>query len=208
MQLRASKSNPLYSIGRLPVLDVVTSVGLLGFDRRARAEAVGVLRIRSGERVLELACGTGRTLALLSRAVGNEGSVLAVDRSDALIARARRRIAGAGNVELIAGDWSKVEIGEPVDAALCVLGLSVIDRWEEALDRLLGALAPGGRLAIVDQFVDSSSAPWLNAYVRVCGWLAGAQPERPVIAAAQARLTGVTAYALPMGLRLIAGSNG
>lgn len=203
-----ARANPLYAVGRLPLLDVATTIDMLGFDRRARAEAVGLLRLRPGERVLELACGTGRTLPLLTRAVGADGRVLAVDRSRALSDRARRRTAGVGNVELITADWLDVEIGAPVDAAICVLGLSVIDRWEEALDRLFGALAPGGRLAIVDQIADGSYASWLNAYIRFGSWLAGAHPDRPIIAAAGARLTCVTSYSLPMGLQLIAGFSG
>jgi ubiquinone/menaquinone biosynthesis C-methylase UbiE len=199
--------SPLYNFARLPILDVATTVDMLGFDRRARADAVGLLGLAGGERVLELACGSGRTLPLLAKRVGDGGSVVGVDRSRALIGRARRRVADFGNVELIEADWLQVEVGPPLDAAICVLGLSVIDRWEVALDRLLGALAPGGRLVIVDQIVDTRHSHLLNAYIRFGSWLAQAHPDRPIIAAARARLTRVSSYHLPMGLQVIAGSN-
>jgi ubiquinone/menaquinone biosynthesis C-methylase UbiE len=202
-QLRSARSPsalriaPLYRIGSVPALDVVTTVGMLGFDRRARAEAVGLLGLWPGERVLELACGTGRTLPLLARAVGDGGSVLAVDRSHALIERARRRITGLGNVELVVSDWSATEVTAPVDAALCVLGLSVIEDWEAALDLLLGALVRGGRLVVVDQLVDMRNPYLLNAYIRLGLWVAQAHPDRPIGDATRARL----------GLQVIAGFN-
>jgi ubiquinone/menaquinone biosynthesis C-methylase UbiE len=191
----------------MPALDVVTTVGMLGFDRRARAEAVGLLGLRPGERVLELACGTGRALPLLARAVGDGGSVLAVDRSHVLIERARRRVAGLGNVELVVSDWSATEVTAPVDAALCVLGLSVIEDWEAALDLLLGALVRGGRLVVVDQLVDMRNPYLLNAYIRLGLWVAQAHPDRPIGDATRARLNRVTTYRLPAGLQVIAGFN-
>jgi SAM-dependent methyltransferase len=204
---RAHRIAPLYRIGRLPVLDVVTTIGMLGFDRRARAEAVGLLGLQPGERVLELACGTGRTLPLLAGAVGDSGSVLAVDRSRALVERARRRVADFGNVELAVSDWLAIEVTPPVDAAICVLGLSVIEHWEVALDRLLGALVPGGRLVVVDQLVDMRHSHFLNGYIWLGLWLARAHPDRPIVDATRARLERVTAYRLPMGLQVIAGFN-
>lgn len=192
---------------RLPVLDVATTVDMLGFDRKARSGAVELLGLMPGERVLELACGTGRTLPLLARQVGNGGSVLAVDRSRALIERARRRVVDFGNVELVVSDWLDVKVTPPVDAAICVLGLSVIERWETALDRLLSALSPGGRLVVVDQIADVRHSHLLNTYVRFGSWLAQAHPDRPIIDATRARLNRVTAYHLPMGLQVIAGFN-
>jgi ubiquinone/menaquinone biosynthesis C-methylase UbiE len=180
---------------------------MLGFDRKARSEAVGLLGLKPGERVLELACGSGRTIPLLARRVGDGGSVLAVDRSEALVERARRRVAGHGNVGLVVADWLELEVAPPVDAAICVLGLSVIERWETALERLIGALAPGGRLVVVDQIADARHSHLLNAYIRFGSWLAQAHPDRPIIDATRARLSRVTAYHLPMGLQVVAGFN-
>jgi ubiquinone/menaquinone biosynthesis C-methylase UbiE len=202
---RPPRMSPLYRSARLPVLDAVTTVGMLGFDRRVRAEAVRLLGLTPGDQVLELACGTGRTLPLLATHVGDGGIVFGVDKSPALIERARRRVADYGRVELITGDWLEVDIRTTMDAAICVLGLSVIDRWETALDRLLLAVRPGGRLVIVDWLVDGGQSHPLNAYIRLGSWLAQAHPDRRIIAAARSRLARVTSYRLPMGLHLVAG---
>jgi ubiquinone/menaquinone biosynthesis C-methylase UbiE len=202
-----ARQGPLYRVKRLPVLDVTTTVGMLGFDRRARSEAVGLLGLIPGERVLELACGTGRTLPSLVRRVGDGGSVLAVDRSGALIERATRRVADFGNVELVVSDWFEFKVTQPVDAAICVLGLSVMECWQAALDRLLRALAPGGRLVVVDQVVDVRHSHLLNAYLRLGSWLVQAHPDRRIVDATRARLSRVTEHHMPMGLRVIAGFN-
>jgi ubiquinone/menaquinone biosynthesis C-methylase UbiE len=207
MDIAARHISPLYRMRRLPILDVTTTVGMLGFDCKARSEAVGLLDLTSGERVLELACGTGRTLPLLARQVGNDGRVLAVDRSRALIERARRRVVDFGNVELVASDWFESQETPPVDAAICVLGLSVIEHWEIALDRLLRALVPGGRLVVVDHLVDVRHSPLLNTYIRFGARLAQAHPDRRIADATRARLSRVTAYHMPMGLQVIAGFN-
>jgi ubiquinone/menaquinone biosynthesis C-methylase UbiE len=202
-----ARQSPLYRVKRLPVLDVTTTVGMLGFDRRARAEAVGLLGLMPGERVLELACGTGRTLPSLVSRVGDGGSVVAVDRSGALIERAMRRVVDFGNVEFVVSDWFEFKVPHPVDAAICVLGLSVMECWEAALDRLLCALAPGGRLAVVDQVTDVRHSHLLNAYMRLGSRLVQAHPDRRIVDAVRARLSRVTEYRMPMGLQAIAGFN-
>lgn len=200
------RSNPLYDSGRLPLLDITTTIGMLGFDKRARAEAVGLLRLRRQDRVLDVACGTGRNLPLLACAVGAGGIVVGIDRSPVLIERAARRMKGSGNIELISGDWLQTSVVDAADAAICVLGLSVVEQWEMALDRMLCAVRPGGRIAVVDWLVDRFQARSLNAYIRFGSWLAQADPKRQILIAARARLVDTTSYRLPIGLHLVAGT--
>jgi ubiquinone/menaquinone biosynthesis C-methylase UbiE len=164
-----------------------------------------MLCLRPGERVIEVACGTGRTLPFLARQVGSDGAVVGVDRSTALIRRARHRVADSPNVSLIAGDWLQTELDLCADAGLCVLGLSVIDRWEMALKRLLAAVRPGGRVVVVDWLVDQTQSSALNAYIRLGSWCAQAKADRPIVAAVRDQLDGADCHQLPLGLRLVAG---
>ena len=118
-------SSPLYAVGRVPLLDVVTSVGMLGFDVRARREALRLLDPRPGERILDVACGTGRNLPRLAAAVGSAGAIIGIDRSGALLKRAERRTAGLPNVELVCGDFMAFDSdarsgrGDLLPRALC-----------------------------------------------------------------------------------------
>src|SRR5688572_27977148 len=61
------------------------------------------LALRGGERVLELGAGTGLFARELGRAVGARGGVVAVERDERQLARAREACAGLP-VEVRAGD--------------------------------------------------------------------------------------------------------
>jgi SAM-dependent methyltransferase len=199
-----SLANPIYSVSRVPLLDATTTVGMLGQDRRARAEAVRALALRPGERVLELACGTGRLLPHLADAVGPRGCVVGVDGSVALLRRARTHSRDRRNVELRWERWPS-DFDMPVDAAVCVLGLSVIDQWLLAFEQLTRVVRPEGRIVIVDQVADRSQSRLLNGYVRFAAWVADASSDREIIDVARARLGDPTLRSLPLGLWLLHG---
>lgn len=130
--------------------------------RAARREAVRQLALKPGERVLDLACGTGVNFSLLQAAVGDAGLVISVDYSQGMLDQARRKIAahGWGNVILHqadAADLSPAWLAEHVpaaaggvDAVLITLGLSVIPGWQAALRGAVAVLRPGGRLVVMD----------------------------------------------------------
>src|SRR3990172_9169667 len=73
--------------------------------RRAARLALGV---RPGDRVLEVACGTGLNFTHLRELVGNEGRVVGVELTPAMLDIARRRITRHS--------WRNVEVRE-ADAA-------------------------------------------------------------------------------------------
>jgi len=112
-----------------------------------------LLGIRSGDVVADLGAGTGYFAARLSKSVGRTGKVYAVDIEQALLDHlVRRDDLGPYDVVipvLADPDDPKLPAGE-LDLVL------VVDTWHHIDDRLnyLGhidrALAPGGRLVIVD----------------------------------------------------------
>ena len=54
-----------------------------------RGRTVRTLDLKTGDRVLEVGCGTGRNLSRLVEAVGNSGQVYGVDLSEGMLARAK-----------------------------------------------------------------------------------------------------------------------
>jgi SAM-dependent methyltransferase len=66
--------------------------------------AMDAADIKSGERVLDVGCGTGTTAVELARRVGPDGHVLGLDISPLLLERARQRAKDAANVEFVEGD--------------------------------------------------------------------------------------------------------
>jgi ArsR family transcriptional regulator len=96
----------------------------------------------------DLGCGTGQLAATLAPFVRR---VIAVDQSRAMLAAARRRLAGLGNVELRQGELEAlpVEDGE-LDAAALYLVLHYAVEPARVLAEAARSLRSGGRLLLVD----------------------------------------------------------
>ena len=120
-----------------------------------RAEAIGSLALAPGERVLDVACGTGPTLPALARAVAPGGEAVGVEFCPEMAEQARRRAreAGATVVERAVEDLP--DDGRRFDALLMCWTHDVLQS-PEALDRLVAVSAPGARVAIAGMI----ALPW------------------------------------------------
>ena len=134
------------------VYDLLTPAYLLGNEQRLRGETISRLRLQPGQTVLDLACGTGRNFPLILERIGSTGTLVGVDYTSAMLARAKERVDRHGykNVELIYEDAALIDLKRKFDAALCTLAIGVIPDYQEALDRMVAHLKAGGRLAIGD----------------------------------------------------------
>lgn len=127
---------------------------------RHRLETIDLLHLRPGDSVLDVPTGTGANLPLFLDRIGTEGHVSAIDFSPGMLARARRKVEDNGwtNVDLIEADARRLDaalIGrDQVDAAICVLGMSVVPDWAEVFDRMFALVRPGGRVAVMDLYLD------------------------------------------------------
>lgn len=104
-------------------------------------------------RVLDLGCGTGLNLPWLAPAAGPSGRVVGADLSLPMLAQARARARAAGwtNVRLVQAEGGVLRLAPAsLDAALSTYTLTTIPDWPAALDGVLRALRPGGRIAILD----------------------------------------------------------
>lgn len=129
--------------------------------REYRLRAAEALRLAPGASVLDVPCGTGQSLDVLSAAVGDRGAVIGVDASRGMLRRARARCdrLGLEQVHLLesdAGSLTPAAIaaavgGErPIDRLQIFLGMSVFPNHERCFAQLWQLLAPGGRCVIVD----------------------------------------------------------
>jgi demethylmenaquinone methyltransferase / 2-methoxy-6-polyprenyl-1,4-benzoquinol methylase len=127
-----------------PVYDVMNRVMTAGLDMRWRRLAAESA-VRTGDRVLDAACGTG-DLAIADLKAG-AGKVTGLDFSEAMLARARKKAP----LEWVQGDMLALPFADATfDAATVGFGVRNVADLELGLRELRRVLRPGGRLAILE----------------------------------------------------------
>jgi enediyne biosynthesis protein CalE5 len=107
--------------------------------------------IKPGDRVLDVAAGSGEPALTAARVAGPEGHIVATDISPDMLAYGRERAEAAGidNVEFVEKDASSLDFPpETFDAALSRWGIIFEPQAEAAAARIRGFLKPGARMAI------------------------------------------------------------
>lgn len=124
-----------------------------GFDISGwRREAISKLGLRPGNTVVDIGCGTGLNFPLLHQAVGKEGKIIGVDLSDEMLNQARQRAAANrwDNIQLVCIDASRFDFPASVDAILSTYALILVPNCGQVVVNACRALAPGGRLVVLD----------------------------------------------------------
>lgn len=121
--------------------------------------------LRPGERVIDVACGTGMVTLPAAVAVAPTGCVLATDISSKMVADLERRAAACGltNVEVARCDAERLDVEGPFDVALCALGLMYVPSPTDAATELYQALRPGGR-AVVSVWGERRNCGWAELF--------------------------------------------
>jgi ubiquinone/menaquinone biosynthesis C-methylase UbiE len=124
-----------------------------GYPQRSqRRRTVQALRLRPGDTVVDIACGTGLNFALIQELIGPEGRIVGVDLTDAMLERAQDRVAanGWGNVSLVQSDAVEFEFPTEVDAILSTYALTQVPDCAAVIAHGAAALRQGGRWVVLD----------------------------------------------------------
>jgi ubiquinone/menaquinone biosynthesis C-methylase UbiE len=161
---------PVYVMGHADLeierLQLQASI-IAGVTRRLIQEC----GIRPGMRVLDLGCGAGDVSMLLAEAVGDAGSVVAIDREPRAIeiARARATAAGYRQIEFVVTSEDALPERPPFDAAI---GRYILPHQTDPVDmvaRAMRAVRPGGVVAFHESAmnVNSHTSPIVDLHVRI-----------------------------------------
>ncbi|HVS03144.1 MAG TPA: methyltransferase domain-containing protein [Thermoanaerobaculia bacterium] len=128
----------------------------------ARERLLASAALAPGERVVDIACGTGLVTFPAAAAVGREGEVVATDLSQEMVDRVRARAGRQGFPQVTAERMDSESLAlrdESFDAALNCLGLMYAPEPLQALREMHRILRPAGRAV---------AAVWGER--RRCGW--------------------------------------
>jgi demethylmenaquinone methyltransferase/2-methoxy-6-polyprenyl-1,4-benzoquinol methylase len=152
--------------------DITNTVLSFAQDRRWRRRARQCLQLAPGDRVLDLAAGTGVSTVELAR---GGVTALACDFSLGML-RAGRALRRRRYVPFVAGDATRLPFRDATfDAAVISFGLRNVSDVPQALHEMARVVRPGGRLVICE-FSRPTLRPfrvlYLNYLMRALPWVA------------------------------------
>jgi ubiquinone/menaquinone biosynthesis C-methylase UbiE len=190
-----------------------------GYPHRAqRLRAVRALGLRTGDSVVDMACGTGLNFSLIEDVIGPSGRIVGVDLTDAMLAQAKDRVAANGwsNISLVQANAAEFGFPAQVDAILSTYALTQVPECAEVIAHGAAALSGGGRWVVLDVKVPDSTPRWLaqlgtatvRPFAAIEEWVQR-RPWEAIRAAMQEELVDVSWTELLFGTAfLAAGSRG
>jgi ubiquinone/menaquinone biosynthesis C-methylase UbiE len=137
--------------------------------------------------IVDLGSGTGTITQMVAEALhkrGMQATLIGVEPSADAIARAERRLAGAGvEVRFVQGDSADLaRLGLSVDALFFCNAIHLVPDKNEAIQQIAEVLAPGGLFVFNSSFFTGAYVPGTESFYRTwtrraMGWLRREHPE-------------------------------
>jgi demethylmenaquinone methyltransferase/2-methoxy-6-polyprenyl-1,4-benzoquinol methylase len=140
-----------------PRYDLMNDLMSAGLHRAWKAFTIAVSGVRPGNRVLDVASGTGDLARAFARRVGPQGQVIMSDINGAMLRAGRDRLIDAGMlVPAVLCDAEKLPFADAeFDLVSVAFGLRNMTHKDRALQELQRVLKPGGKLLVLE-----FSRPW------------------------------------------------
>jgi arsenite methyltransferase len=138
-------------LGYPPELANVPEAAVESFAGVANPWELG--RLSAGERVLDLGCGAGTDSLVAAQMVGPDGSVVGIDMTPEMLAKAHRAAAemGAANVEFVEGEIELLPFAdESVDVVISNGVIDLLPDKDTVFAEIYRVLRPGGRIQFAD----------------------------------------------------------
>ena len=148
-------------------------------EPRWRKRAVALVAVKRGDRVLDVATGTGKVAADLHHRVQPGGTVLGVDISPGMIRVAERRFGDRPGLAFVVGDALALPTeAHTFDAATIAFGMRNLPDYRQGFAEMARSVRPGGRVVCLE-IARPANRParilqfWFDRIVPVLGRLAG-----------------------------------
>ena len=126
---------------------------LLGIREFAyRKIGVEALKLKKGDTVIEIGCGTGLNFSLLRKKVGPDGNIIGVDLTPEMLEKADKRIRRNGwkNVTLVQSDAAEYLFPEYIDGIISTFAITLVPEYDRVIQKGAAALSANARFVIVD----------------------------------------------------------
>lgn len=135
-----------------PSYDLMNDLMSGGLHRLWKKFAIDLAQVRPGERVLDVASGTGDLAAAFARAAGPKGQVWQTDINEAMLKAGRERLNNAGLLlpNALADAEHLPFASNAFDLVTVAFGLRNMTHKDAAIAEMARVLKPGGRLLIVE----------------------------------------------------------
>lgn len=137
--------------GKYDVMNDVMSFGIHRLWKRYTIDCSGV---RAGQKVLDIAGGTGDLTEQFSRRVGPEGEVVLADINNSMLSVGRDRLRNrgiVGNVSYVQANAEELPFADDTfDIITIAFGLRNVTDKSKALASMLRVLKPGGRVLVLE----------------------------------------------------------
>jgi demethylmenaquinone methyltransferase/2-methoxy-6-polyprenyl-1,4-benzoquinol methylase len=132
--------------------DVMNDVMSVGLHRVWKAYTIAVSGAREGQKVLDIAAGTGDLTRAFARKVGPQGSVVHTDINEAMLRTGRDRLIDEGlALPTVICDAEKLPFPEAhFDIVSVAFGLRNMTHKDQALREMCRVLRPGGKLLVLE----------------------------------------------------------
>ena len=150
-----------------PKYDLMNDLMSMGIHRVWKRFTIELAGVRPGQRVLDLAGGTGDLAMKFSRIVGDDGQVILADINDAMLSVGRDRLFDNGcahNTEVVQVNAEALPFADNSFHCITIaFGLRNVTDKDKALQSMLRVLKPGGRLLVLE-FSKPSNEPLSKVY--------------------------------------------
>ncbi len=137
--------------GKYDIMNDLMSFGIHRIWKRYTIERAAV---RKGQKILDIAGGTGDLTAKFSKLVGDKGQVILADINDSMIKVGRSKLVDSGivgNVEYLQANAEALPFPDNYfDRITIAFGLRNVTEKEKALKSMYRILKPGGKLLVLE----------------------------------------------------------